>query len=68
MDVGSKHEHIGYHILVPDGRRPVLYHIGDNPFQNDMLSPYEGPRVEVEGHFDSKRRDLFIVQEVRRLD
>ena len=65
--MGSKHEHVGYHIITPDGRRVSLYHLGDNPFENKRLSPFEGRGVEVVGNFDSKKRDLFVVEEVRQI-
>lgn len=67
VDVGSKHEHVGYHITTPDGSTAGLYHIGDNPFQGDMLAPYEGCRVEVTGDFDPRKRNLFIVKEVHHI-
>jgi hypothetical protein len=63
VNVGSKSEHVGYWITRGDGMQVLLYRIGDNPFVNPSLKPFEGQEVEIAGELDG---DLFLVKEIRR--
>jgi len=65
INMGSKSEHVGYSIERPDGDKVRLYRVGDNPFTNAGLAPYEGQQVEVIGTLDGK---VFIVREIRKID
>ena len=47
---GSKFEHEGHVLVHDDGSESLITLVGDNPFEQNELKPYQGYRVLVHGN------------------
>jgi len=63
-DQGSKSERLSYHIVDSEGGKTDLIKVGENPFSNPTLAPFEGQEVEISGELDG---DVFLVKSIQRL-
>ena len=46
---GSRSEHAGPVLITAEGHGIRLYLLGDNPFENNLLRPFEGQELTVTG-------------------
>lgn len=64
-NLGSKSEGEFPYIQLENGENVKIFVESDNPFENDVLSDYEGKTVEAEGEFNEN--GTFIATELKEI-
>ncbi len=63
---GSNSEGIFPFLYIGNADYIKIYYIDDNPFENNLLKPYDAKKVIIEGDYDDYK--TFIIESIREDD